>query len=289
MEPVAWSAVMIGPTVDGPGAARLRTEFHLDEGHGDVAAARWHVSAHGVVESYLAGAPASADVLTPGFSSFEWRLRYRTYDVASALRSAAPAGEAVVLGLEVGHGWYRGRLGWTNERAVYGDRAGAIAQLEITYADGHAQRVVTDGSWTAGPSDVLVDDLYDGQTIDARLRSDAWLRSGFDDPAWTPVVELADVGPLGADALRRPAGGAAGGARTRRGVDLTEWWHAGRLRTEPGRLGQAHHSGGGRVDDHRPARRGDRARRARHPPVALRGAPPTRSSAAAAPMSSNRP
>ena len=187
MQPVAWSAVMIGPSVDGPGAARLRTEFRLDEGHGDVATARLHVSAHGVVESYLAGEPVSSDVLTPGFSSFEWRLRYRTYDVANALQSAAHAGDAVVLGLEVGHGWYRGRLGWTNERAVYGDRAGAIAQLEIAYADGHTQRIVTDGSWTAGPSDVLADDLYDGQTIDARLRSDAWLRSGFDDPAWSPA------------------------------------------------------------------------------------------------------
>ncbi|HYI58787.1 MAG TPA: family 78 glycoside hydrolase catalytic domain [Microlunatus sp.] len=187
MQPVAWSAVMIGPSVDGHGAARLRTEFRLDEGHGEVATARLHMSAHGVVESYLAGVPVSSDVLTPGFSSFEWRLRYRTYDVASALQSAAHGGDAVVLGLEVGHGWYRGRLGWTNERAVYGDRAGAIAQLEITYVDGHTQRIVTDGSWTAGPSAVLADDLYDGQTIDARLRDGAWLRPGFDDPAWTPA------------------------------------------------------------------------------------------------------
>ena len=123
MQPVAWSAVMIGPSVDGHGAARLRTEFRLDEGHGEVATARLHVSAHGVVESYLAGVPVSSDVLTPGFSSFEWRLRYRTYDVASALQSAAHGGDAVVLGLEVGHGWYRGRLCWTNERAVYGDQA----------------------------------------------------------------------------------------------------------------------------------------------------------------------
>jgi alpha-L-rhamnosidase len=76
---------------------------------------------------------------------------------------------------------------------VYGDRPAAIAQLEITYADGHRQVVGTDASWTAGPSPVLADDLYDGQTIDARLISDAWLRTGFVDPAWSPAVEVADA------------------------------------------------------------------------------------------------
>ena len=102
-------------------------------------------------------------------------------------------GEPVVLGLQLGHGWYSGRLAWTGERGVYGDRPAAIAQLEITYADGHRQVVGTDASWTAGPSPVLADDLYDGQTIDARLISDAWLQPGFTDPAWSPAVEIADA------------------------------------------------------------------------------------------------
>ena len=193
MEPVAWSATMVGPSTQSAGAVRLRTELSLLDGHGEVTAASLHVSALGVVETYLGGAPVSEDVLTPGFSSYEWRLRYRSYDVTDTLRQAAATGDPVVLGLEVGHGWYRGRLAWTNERAVYGDRAGAIAQLEITYADGFVQIVGTDDTWTAGPSDVLADDLYDGETMDARLRSDGWLQPGFTDPAWQPVVELDDV------------------------------------------------------------------------------------------------
>jgi alpha-L-rhamnosidase len=193
MQPVAWSAVMVGPRTEPVGAVRLRSEFAVQAGHGAIVTARLHVSALGIVEPRLGGAPVGSDVLSPGFSSYEWRLRYRTYDVTERLQPAARTGEPIVLGLEVGHGWYRGRLAWTGERAVYGDRAGAIAQLEISYADGHTQVVVTDGSWTAGPSDVVVDDLYDGQTIDARLRSDAWLRPGFDETGWTPVVELTEV------------------------------------------------------------------------------------------------
>ena len=44
----------------------------------------------------------------------------------------------------------------------------------MTYADGHVQVVGTDPSWTAAPSDTIADDLYDGQTIDARRRHPTW-------------------------------------------------------------------------------------------------------------------
>ncbi|HEY5980622.1 MAG TPA: family 78 glycoside hydrolase catalytic domain [Microlunatus sp.] len=193
MESVAWSAVLIASSADPTSAPRLRTEFLPAVDHGPVASALWHVSARGIVEAHLGGRPVSDDVLTPGFSSYEWRLRYRTYDVTGLMAGRPDAGEPVVLGLQLGHGWYSGRLAWTGERRVYGDRPAAIAQLEITYADGHRQLVTTDASWTGGPSPVLADDLYDGQTIDARLISDAWLHVGFTDPAWTPVVEIADA------------------------------------------------------------------------------------------------
>lgn len=46
------------------------------------------------------------DVLSPGWSSYEWRLRYRSYDVTSLLQPTS------VLGIALGNGWFRGRLGW---------------------------------------------------------------------------------------------------------------------------------------------------------------------------------
>ena len=145
--PVQWTAAMISPVEDLDGAPLLRTEVGLDEGHGDVTEAQLHVSALGVFEATLNGTAVSDDVLSPGWSSYEWRLRYRSYDVGALLE------DRTVLGLALGNGWYRGRLTWSGKRALYGDRLGAIAQLEITFADGHRQVVVTDDSWAAGPSD----------------------------------------------------------------------------------------------------------------------------------------
>ncbi|MEY2426522.1 MAG: alpha-L-rhamnosidase, partial [Actinomycetota bacterium] len=155
---------MISSSDDFDGAPILRNEFDLDAGHGDVAAATLHISSLGVFEASLNGAAVSEDVLSPGWSSYEWRLRYRSYDVGSLV------GAHNLIEVALGNGWYRGRLGWSGKRGLYGDRLGLIAQLEITFADGHRQLVVSDDRWSASSSETVANDLYDGQTIDARRR-----------------------------------------------------------------------------------------------------------------------
>ena len=176
-----WSAALICPDRDFDGAPLLRREFGVDPGHGPVRSATLHATAHGVFEAYLNGRPVADEVLTPGWSSYEWRLRYRSYDVTALLEPTS------VLGFALGNGWFRGRLGWGGFRNLYGDELGAFAQLEIEFADGHRQTVVTDESWTAGPSGVTANDLYDGQTIDARRRANDWLQPGFAGDGWTGV------------------------------------------------------------------------------------------------------
>jgi alpha-L-rhamnosidase len=177
---LTWSALPIAPDEDFDGAP-LRTEFGLEEGHGLVARATLHATAQGVFEAHLNGEPVSDDVLSPGWSSYEWRLRYRSYDVTSLLQPSS------VLGIALGNGWFRGRLGWSGSRAIYGKELAALAQLEIEFSDGYVQTVVTDESWAAGPSAVIVNDLYDGETIDARRYSEDWLERGFSDKSWTGV------------------------------------------------------------------------------------------------------
>ena len=178
---ITWSAQPIAPNEDFDGAPLLRSEFGLEDGHGPITRATLHATAHGVFEAHLNGRPVSDDVLSPGWSSYEWRLRYRSYDVTSLLQPRS------VLGIALGNGWFRGRLGWSGGRALYGKELAALAQLEIEFSDGHVQTVVTDESWAAGPSAVVFNDLYDGQAIDARRYSDTWLEDGFSDEAWSGV------------------------------------------------------------------------------------------------------
>jgi alpha-L-rhamnosidase len=168
MAEVTWTAQMITSAVDLV-APVYRRPVELEAGHGAVGSAVLHVSSLGVHECFLDGVPVSPEVLSPGWSAYEWRLRYRSHDVTSLLRHGSE------LSVALGNGWWRGRLGFFGGRALYGDQLGLIAQLHIVYEDGHEQVVVTDPSWTVGPSDTIADDLYDGQTIDARRRNPDWM------------------------------------------------------------------------------------------------------------------
>lgn len=136
----------------------------LDLG-GPVASARLYVTAHGVYDAWIGGRRVGDHLLDPGWTAYDARLRYQTFDVTEHLR--APGADRLVVGL--GNGWYRGQLTWTHQRDSYGDRLALLAQLEITLEDGRRQTVVTDEAWRAGTTGVLADDLYDGQTTDLRL------------------------------------------------------------------------------------------------------------------------
>ena len=174
-------AKMIAPENPSEAALLLRREFALDEGHGAVERATLRTSALGLVEAWVNGVPSSDELLAPGWTSYEWRVRLVEHDVTDAVA------ERTAIALRVGNGWYRGWLGFTAQRAVYGDERAGYAELEVRFADGHVQRIVTDESWRAGTGDVLADDLYNGETIDARLRDDSWRHPGFDDAAWDAV------------------------------------------------------------------------------------------------------
>ena len=174
-------ANMIAPQHPTEAAPLLRREFALDAGHGAVRRATLRLSALGVVEAWVNGIRSSDELLAPGWTSYEWRVRVVEHDVTSSVA------EHTVIALRLGNGWYRGWLGFTGQRAVYGDERAGYAELEVDFADGHVQTVVTDETWRAGGGEIRADDLYNGETIDARLRDDAWLRPGFDDSAWDAV------------------------------------------------------------------------------------------------------
>ncbi|OAE00473.1 family 78 glycoside hydrolase catalytic domain [Arthrobacter sp. OY3WO11] len=195
MTPTPWHAAMITPAEDFDGAPLLRKAFRLAEGHGAVARATLRATAFGVYEALINGVPVGGDVLSPGWSSYEWRLRYRSYDVTSLL------GPTTVVGVSLGNGWYRGRLAWHGMSNLYGSELGFFGQLDIEFEDGHIQTVASDSSWQSGPSATTFNDLYDGQTIDARRNQNGWAEPGFDPGtgpgSWAGVRALEfDVGRL---------------------------------------------------------------------------------------------
>lgn len=178
----------IAPDEDFGGAPRMRKEIDLDPNHGAVLRATMRVTALGVVEPFIEGLPVSEDVLTPGWSSYQWRLRMAEYDVTA--RVVHSGRSRLTLAASVGNGWYRGRLGWA-ERLPYGDELAVWMELRIEFEDSHLQVVTTNDSWRAGASETTSNSLYDGQHIDARRRDERWKLTGFDDSSWVGTHAVA--------------------------------------------------------------------------------------------------
>lgn len=193
--PDDWSAQFVTSSWEEDGtqaqpAPFLRREFEV---HEHVSQARLYITALGVYEAQMNGQVVSDHVLDPGWTSYPSRLIYQTFDVTALLRPGRNA-----LGAILGDGWYRGRLGFNGgRRNIYGQRLALLAQLEISYADGRIERVVTDESWRAATGPILASDLYDGETYDARLECAGWSSPGYEDHAWTPVQAIEhDLGTL---------------------------------------------------------------------------------------------
>lgn len=187
-----WQARPVGGAwAEEPGTdrrpSRVRRGFRLDA---PVVSARLYATAHGVFEAEVNGVRVGDDELSPGWTSYDARLRYRTYDVTELL----VAGDNVV-GAWLGDGWYRGRLGFNGGyHDLYGTDLSFLAQLEVELADGRRVVVATDDRWEAQPSPIAFSGLYDGERHDLRLDGDGWSIAGADDDGWTPVA-LAERDP----------------------------------------------------------------------------------------------
>jgi alpha-L-rhamnosidase len=194
-----WRASWIEPDLPedvkttGP-SPMLRREF---KAKGGIERARAYVTSHGLYEMQLNGQRVGDEVFTPGWTSYNKRLQYQTYDVTPLIKSGDNA-----MGVTLGNGWYRGFLAWQDRRNIYGDRLALLCQIKITYKDGSEETVGTDGDWKASTGPIVMSEIYHGETYDARLEKAGWATVGFADGAWSKV-KVADQRK---DDLITPAG-----------------------------------------------------------------------------------
>ncbi|WP_447035713.1 alpha-L-rhamnosidase [Streptomyces sp. DSM 118878] len=173
----AWGAGPWGKVVPSHSpAAQLRHEFRLR--NRKVARARLYSSALGLYEAFLNGERVGDDRLAPGWTDYDKRVQYQTYDVTELVSSGANA-----LGVTLATGWYAGNVGWFGPHQ-YGERPAFLGQLEVTYTDGSTERVLSGTTWRAALGPVTQADLMSGEEYDARRETEGWTRAGFDDSTW---------------------------------------------------------------------------------------------------------
>jgi alpha-L-rhamnosidase len=162
-------------------APLLRRSFSITR---DVARARLFISGLGYYEASLNGRRVGDSVLDPGWTAFDKRVFYSTYDVTGLFRP----GENV-LGVTLGNGWYNplplkmwGRLN-LREHLVCG-RPRLMAQLKIEFVDGASVSIVSNETWKVAEGPILRNNIYLGEVYDARKKIVGWDRPGFDDSTW---------------------------------------------------------------------------------------------------------
>ena len=120
-------------------------------------------SAMGLYAPYLNGMRIGSAVLAPGWTSYNTRVLYQTYDITDMLAQSNR------LEIGVGQGWAVGYIGYQDTHHVYADHTSLIAQIDLTYTDGSTERIVTDESWQVYTSPVLSSEIYHGETVDKTL------------------------------------------------------------------------------------------------------------------------
>ena len=173
--------------ISNSGIPVLRKEFNAAK---EIKSAKLYSSALGIYDMFINGervanimADGSTvyDELKPGWTDYFKEIFYVTHDVTHLVKTGANA-----IGAQIGTGWWAGAI----NKGIYGNpNIGFMAKLVIKYADNSEDIIVTDTSWKSsfdGP--VLLGDIYDGETYDAR-RDYSWATAGYNDSKWNKTEQ----------------------------------------------------------------------------------------------------
>lgn len=185
-----WSARWITSTIEEDTSMAeppimYRKTFELKK---KVKRARAYVTSRGLYEASLNGEKIGDQLFTPGWTSYNNRLQYQTYDITDQLVQGTN-----VTGAILGDGWYRGNLLWEHKRNFYGKTLALLMELYIEYEDGSIAVVGTDNSWKTAVGPIRSSDIYNGEVYDARLENQALSTKNLDGPGWKGTIEMSGV------------------------------------------------------------------------------------------------
>lgn len=167
-----------------PRAVLFRKPFTLDR---EVKSARLYATCHGVYQLTVNGQRPDDREFAPECTVYRDYLSYQTYDVTALLRAGKN-----VIGMHVGDGWYHGFM-TKAEDDTYDPQYAVLLQLEVTYADGKKDIIVSDTDMQIGLSPVICSDLFAGERYDANQMPYGWNLPDYNAESWK-MAEEADFG-----------------------------------------------------------------------------------------------
>jgi alpha-L-rhamnosidase len=177
------SSAVSGDSAVLPAARYTRKSFLLKK---PVARAVAYVSALGIYELQMNGAPVSDALFPPGWSDDKQRAYYRAVDVTSLLHEGVNS-----IGVIVANGW---NSGWRHggedgklQRPVGGTMSALLMQLQLEYSDETQETIGTNTSWEVSDGGPLrAADLLMGESYDATREQRDWAaKNGAPEWKWS--------------------------------------------------------------------------------------------------------
>ena len=176
-EKTEWNAQWIKPGKFIESVAPyIRKKFSLAK---PIKRAFLYVSGLGCSELYLNGKKISEDLLDPPYTNYDKEIFYRIYDVSESLQ------EDNAFTAHLGEGFYAQSHAWRWAGRVvkFGDVC-LLAELVIKYADDSEERIVTDATWRYKYGPIVANNLYRGETYDARFEVEGFADFDGDEEGW---------------------------------------------------------------------------------------------------------
>lgn len=169
--------------VVGHAAAYFRNEFTPQK---TIKNAQAYICGLGYYEWYINGIKVGDHVLDPAPSNFDKQAYYVNYDITKELKSGKNA-----IGIILGNGFYGQDICWRRNFASetnysYGPPSVRLL-IKVTYDDGSQTNFYTDESWKESTGPIVFNNVYGGDTYDARYEIANWNTINFDDAQWGNV------------------------------------------------------------------------------------------------------
>jgi hypothetical protein len=122
------------------------------------------ISGLGQYEMKINGRKVSNSFLSPGWTDYNKRVLYNTYDVTDLIKKGNNA-----ISVMVGNGFYNiNRERYFKLAIAYGYPK-MICKLLLQYTDGSSDVIISDTSWKTAASPVTFSSIYGGEDYDARM------------------------------------------------------------------------------------------------------------------------
>ncbi len=165
----------------------FRKEFNTPS---TVKRATLNISGLGHYELSINGKKIGDRFLAPGWTLYQKRSLYNTYDITTHIKEGNNA-----LGVCVGNGFFNVNRERYRKLVVGYGYPRLIFHLVIEMMDGSIKNIVSDETCKATTSPTTFSSIYGGEDYDARLEQSGWDTPGFDDSAWKNAIRITD--PIG--------------------------------------------------------------------------------------------